>query len=171
MTPFFPAPNCQALLWASDSLVLGRRLSLTSYPLSQNAPRPVTRRRALLASNPLRNSRLETHRDDEGATPRSHLLPLRHHHDRFPHASENALAPRRIAPFTHKFCGRPTSPGLASTKPSTFLAETGIGQQALDLVPRDRLENGPRVVGDCPQVGIKLPPQFVGGMTPRPAEI
>jgi len=36
------------------------RLDLTGSPLSlQNAPQPVKRRRALLASNPLRNSRLK----------------------------------------------------------------------------------------------------------------
>ena len=51
------------------------------------------------------------------------------------------------------------------------LAENGIGQHALDLVARDRLQDDPGVVRDLPQFGIKLPPHFVGGMIPRPAHI
>ena len=49
--------------------------------------------------------------------------------------------------------------------------ESGIGQHALDLVARDRLQNDPGVMRDLPQFGIKLPPHFVGGMIPRPVHI
>ena len=51
------------------------------------------------------------------------------------------------------------------------LAKNGIGQHALDLVARDRLQDNPGVMRDFPQFGIKLPPHFVGGMIPRPAHI
>ncbi len=51
------------------------------------------------------------------------------------------------------------------------LAKSGIGQHALDLVARDRLQDDPGVMRDLPQCGIKLPPHFVGGMIPRPAHI
>jgi len=37
--------------------------------------RPVKRRRALLESTPLRNSRLETHPDDEAGAPASESVP------------------------------------------------------------------------------------------------
>ena len=49
--------------------------------------------------------------------------------------------------------------------------ENGIGQHALDLVPRDRLQDHPGVVRDLPQIGIELPPHFVGSVIPRPAHI
>ena len=52
-----------------------------------------------------------------------------------------------------------------------LLAESGIGQHALDLVPRDRLQDNPGVMSEFPQFGIKLPPHFVGRMIPRPAHI
>ena len=51
------------------------------------------------------------------------------------------------------------------------LAEGRIGQHALELVPRNRLQDSPRVIGKFPQRRIKLPPHFVGAMTPRPAHV
>ena len=51
------------------------------------------------------------------------------------------------------------------------LTKNGIGQQALDLVARDRLQDNPGVMRDFPQFGIKLPPYLVGSMIPRPAHI
>ena len=51
------------------------------------------------------------------------------------------------------------------------LAKNGVGQHALDPVARDRLQDHPGVMRDLPQFGIKLPPHFVGGMIPRPAQI
>ncbi|PYV05592.1 MAG: hypothetical protein DMG26_05005 [Acidobacteria bacterium] len=64
----------------------------------QDERRLVKRRRAMLESNPPRNSQLETHRDDEAgavvkcseaAAPAKTALPS-HRIDRFPHASENS---------------------------------------------------------------------------------
>ena len=49
--------------------------------------------------------------------------------------------------------------------------ENGIGQHALDLVARDRLQDDPGVMRDLPQFGIELPPHFVGSVIPRPAHI
>ena len=52
-----------------------------------------------------------------------------------------------------------------------ILAKYGIGQHALDLVTRNRLQDDPGVMRDVPQFGIKLPPDFVGRMIPRPPQI
>ena len=49
--------------------------------------------------------------------------------------------------------------------------ENGIGQHALDLVARNRLQDHPRVMRDSPQFGIELPPHFVGGMIPGPMHV
>ena len=51
------------------------------------------------------------------------------------------------------------------------LTEGRIGQHALDLVARDRLQDDPGVMRELPQRGIKLPPHFVCCMIPRPAHI
>ena len=51
------------------------------------------------------------------------------------------------------------------------LPESGIGQHALDLIARDRLQDDPGVMRDLPQSGIKLSPHFVGGMIPRPVHV
>ncbi len=49
--------------------------------------------------------------------------------------------------------------------------ENGIGQHALNLVARDRLQDDPGVVCNLPQLRIELPPHFVGGVIPRPMHI
>jgi hypothetical protein len=68
---------------------LGRTLTIT-VAKAQHSSQPPMRRRALLASNPLRNRRLETHRNDKGATGTPPLSPTQHRCDRSPHASKNA---------------------------------------------------------------------------------
>jgi len=50
-------------------------------------------------------------------------------------------------------------------------SEGGIGQRALDLLARDRLQDHPGVMRDLPQFGIKMPPYFVGGVIPRPMHV
>ena len=52
-----------------------------------------------------------------------------------------------------------------------ILAKNGIAQHALDAVARDCLQDDPGVMRDLPELGIKLPPHFVGGMIPRPVHI
>ena len=64
---------------------------------------------------------------------------------------------------------QPFPPGLDQTI-NAFPGD-GIGQHALDLVARGRLQDHPGVMRDSPQFGIKLPPHFVGGMIPRPMHI
>ena len=49
--------------------------------------------------------------------------------------------------------------------------KNGVGQYALNLVPRDRLQDDPGILRDLPQFGIKLAPHFVGRMIPRPAHV
>jgi hypothetical protein len=58
---------------------------------AEHTLQPVKRRRALLASNPLRNSRSKTHRSDEGAAALA--APLLHRCDRssMPHKRKVAL--------------------------------------------------------------------------------
>ena len=70
-----------------------------------------------------------------------------------------------------KPCGRLRRLTLGSHQVINVLAESGIGQHVLELVPRDRLQDNPGVLREFPQRGIKLPPHFVGGMIPRPAHI
>ena len=60
---------------------------------------------------------------------------------------------------------------LGSDRSSTLLRKAGSASTALELVPRDRLQDNPGVMREFPQRGIKLPPHFVGGMIPRPAHI
>ena len=69
----------------------GSRLTRRSSP-PQDGSQPVKRRRALLASNPLRNNRSETHRNDEGAIT---VAPLPHHCDRFPMPQKTHRGTRR----------------------------------------------------------------------------
>src|ERR1700759_1258952 len=47
------------------------------------------------------------------------------------------------------------------------LAESGLGQYALDLFPGDSLQDCPRVVREVPQHGIELPPYVVARVIPR----
>jgi hypothetical protein len=51
------------------------------------------------------------------------------------------------------------------------IAEGGIGQHALELVPRDRLQDYPGILSEVPQYWIERAPQSVGGMIPRPMHI
>ena len=48
-----------------------------------------------------------------------------------------------------------------------FLAEDRIGQDALNPVSRDRLQDNPGIVRDLPELRIKVAPYFIGGMIPR----
>jgi len=50
-------------------------------------------------------------------------------------------------------------------------AEGGIGCHAPEPVPGDRLQDGPGVIRELPQRGIKLSPYLVGSVIPRPAHI
>ena len=60
---------------------------------------------------------------------------------------------------------------LGSQQVINVLAEGGIGQHALELVHRNSLQDHPGVLSGLPQRRIKLPPHFVGGMIPRPAQV
>ena len=60
---------------------------------------------------------------------------------------------------------------LGSQQVINVLTVGRIGQHALELVPRDRLQDNPGVLREFPQRRIKLPPHLVGGMIPRPAQI
>ena len=60
---------------------------------------------------------------------------------------------------------------LGSQEVINVLTESRIGQHMFELVPRDRLQDNPRILREVPQGGIKRAPHFVGGMVPRPAHI
>ncbi len=68
-------------------------------------------------------------------------------------------------------CGRVRRLPAGFDQAIYILPESGIGQHALDLVPRDRLQDDPGVMRNLPQFGIKQPPHFVGGMVPGPMHI
>ena len=70
-----------------------------------------------------------------------------------------------------KPCGRLRRLTLGSQMVINVLAESRIGQHALELVPRDRLQDNPRILREFPQYGIKRAPHSVGGMVPRPAHV
>jgi hypothetical protein len=56
-------------------------------------------------------------------------------------------------------------------QPIDVFAKSGVGQHFVDLVTRCRLQDDPGVIRDLPQFGIKLPPNFVGSVVPRPSQI
>ncbi len=58
------------------------------------------------------------------------------------------------------------------TKPVVnVLTEGRIGQCALELIPRGRLQDDPRILSEVPQYWVQRAPQSVGGMIPRPMHI
>ena len=70
-----------------------------------------------------------------------------------------------------KPCGLSAASRLALQQVINVLTEGRIGQHALELVPRDRLQDNPRILREVPEGGIKRAPHFVGGMVPRPAHV
>ena len=66
-----------------------------------------------------------------------------------------------------RLCGLPPGPYQAID----LFAKRGIGQHAINLVARDRLQDNPGVVRELPQIWIKLPPDFVRRVIPRPTQI
>src|SRR5580765_6446157 len=113
---------------------------------------PVKRRRALLESNPPRNSRLQTHQDDgsRGGAREGFALGVKrtpHRIDRFAHALENSNVPlattaRGASPrFFLLLFGQWNQAGLASfLEPVTLAADvdrSGMVQQAVEDRGRD----------------------------------
>jgi len=60
---------------------------------------------------------------------------------------------------------------LGSKKGRDVLTEGGVRQLLLKFVPRDRLQDNPRVLRKLPKLRIQQPPHFVAGMVPRRAHI
>ncbi len=60
---------------------------------------------------------------------------------------------------------------LGSQKGRDVLTEGRIRQLALEFVPRDRLQDNPRVLRELPKLRIQQPPHFVAGMVPRRAHV
>ena len=50
-------------------------------------------------------------------------------------------------------------------------AEVGVGEHAFEFIAGDGLQDHPRVLCEFPQCRIKLPPQLVGGVIPRPEHV
>src|SRR5271169_4951461 len=67
--------------------------------------------------------------------------------------------------------GRAGCVTLSLHKVIDFLAEGGIGQNALKLVPGDGLKNDPRVLREVPEHRIEPLPYLVGLMVPRPPHV
>ena len=51
------------------------------------------------------------------------------------------------------------------------LTKCRIGEHALNLIARDRLQYNPGVLREFPQRGIQHHPHTVGSMVPRPAQV
>ena len=60
---------------------------------------------------------------------------------------------------------------LRSQQVVNVLTEGRIGEHALDLIARDRLQDDPGILRELPQWRIKRAPHFVGAMVPRPAHV
>ncbi len=60
---------------------------------------------------------------------------------------------------------------LGSQKGRDVLTEGRIRQLALEFVPRDRLQDNPRVLRELPKLGIQQPPHLVASVVPRRAHI
>ena len=70
-----------------------------------------------------------------------------------------------------KPCGPFRRLTLGSQVVINVLTESRICQHMFELVPRDRLQDNPRILREVPQGGIKRAPHCVGGMVPRPAHV
>src|SRR5664280_3536765 len=80
----------------------------------------------------------------------------------------NSSAFRPILPSARRSM-RSCTPGVHER--IDLRAEGRIGRNALEFVPRDRLQNNPGVMSELPERGVKLSPYLVGDMIPRPAHI
>jgi len=70
-----------------------------------------------------------------------------------------------------KPCGRLRRLTLCPQVVINVLTESRICQHMFELVPRDRLQDNPRILREVPQDGIKRAPHSVRGMVPRPAHV
>ena len=75
----------------------------------------------------------------------------------------------RVRLLKPRTCLRMIPPGLHEVV--NVLAEIGIRQDTLEFLPRDRLQDGPRVMREVPQHRIQLQPQLIGSMIPRRTHI
>ena len=60
---------------------------------------------------------------------------------------------------------------LSSQQIINALTESRIDHYTLELVPRNCLQDNPRILREFPQYGIKSAPHFVRRMVPRPAHV
>lgn len=60
---------------------------------------------------------------------------------------------------------------LSSQMVINDLTKGRIGQHTQELVPRDCLQDNPRILRELPQDGIKGAPHSVSGMVPRPPHV
>ena len=70
-----------------------------------------------------------------------------------------------------KPCGRLGGLTFGTQQVINILTQRGVGQHVLESIPRDRLQNHPRILREFPQDRIKSAPQSVRGMVPRPAQV
>ena len=70
-----------------------------------------------------------------------------------------------------KPCGRLGGLTFGSQQVINILMQRGVGQDVLESIPRDRLQNHPRILGKFPEDRIKSAPQLVRRMVPCPAQV
>src|SRR5208282_5897788 len=73
--------------------------------------------------------------------------------------------------FLLKPCGSLRRLTLGLEQFVDVLTKSRIGEHALNLVARDRLQYNPGVLREFPQRGIERHPHTVGSMVPRPAQV
>gem|GEM_PF-2602103 len=78
---------------------------------------------------------------------------------------------RRIGKRARKPAGRLHGFTLGLQQLTEALAERGVVQSGLEFLARDSLENGPRIVGQLPEFGVELAPEFPFRRIPGPAQV
>ena len=87
------------------------------------------------------------------------------------HAEVRDPRERRVAVRLLKPCGS-TERSMARVEQLLHaLAVIRSLQQVVNLARRHRLQHGPRIVRERPQLGVERSPQLVGAAVPRPAQI
>ncbi len=87
------------------------------------------------------------------------------------HAEIGDAGQRRFRVRLLKPRGRQRGAALGLDQVAHFFADARVRQQPLEPVPRHRLQDHPRVLRQVPERGVQPPPELVGMVVPRPAQV
>jgi hypothetical protein len=124
---------------------MNRLTNIPSEP--QHSSQPAKRRRALLASNPLRNSRSKTHRNDEGAA--ALVAPLLHRCDRSSMPPKTQSHHGADVPFTVPFVKIFTAYGQRGRGSRTQAVGLGCGGPPLLILTNGTPNQKAQDIGAC----------------------